>query len=365
MSDFKKTALVLGAGGFIGSHMVNRLVEEGYWVRGVDLKEPEFSPSRAHEFVRGDLRDANFVSRVIQFKGYQGNFYNSIPYRTIQTFDEIYQFAADMGGAGFVFTGENDADIMHNSCAINLNVLEEQRKLNERYGEDWNQIPEHNRRLTKIFYSGSACMYPEYNQLDPDNPDCREESAYPADPDSEYGWEKLFAERLYLAYERNHGIPVRIARYHNIFGPEGTWDGGREKAPAAICRKVAYLPETGGAIEVWGDGLQTRSFLFIDECIEATRRLMESDFTGPVNIGSEEMVSINDLVDITAKVAGKVVHKMYKLDAPTGVRGRNSNNDLIREKLGWDYEQTLKEGIRKTYEWILAQTKVTTTERIT
>ena len=231
MSDFKKTALVLGAGGFIGSHMVNRLVEEGYWVRGVDLKEPEFSPSRAHEFVRGDLRDANFVSRVIQFKGYRGNFYNSIPYRSIQTFDEIYQFAADMGGAGFVFTGENDADIMHNSCTINLNVLEEQRKLNERYGEDWNQIPEHNKRLTKIFYSGSACMYPEHNQLDPDNPDCREESAYPADPDSEYGWEKLFAERLYLAYERNHGIPVRIARYHNIFGPEGTWDGGREKAP--------------------------------------------------------------------------------------------------------------------------------------
>ena len=365
MSDFKKTALVLGAGGFIGSHMVNRLVEEGYWVRGVDLKEPEFSPSRAHEFVRGDLRDANFVSRVIQFKGYRGNFYNSIPYRSIQTFDEIYQFAADMGGAGFVFTGENDADIMHNSCTINLNVLEEQRKLNERYGEDWNQIPEHNKRLTKIFYSGSACMYPEHNQLDPDNPDCREESAYPADPDSEYGWEKLFAERLYLAYERNHGIPVRIARYHNIFGPEGTWDGGREKAPAAICRKVAYLPESGGAIEVWGDGLQTRSFLFIDECIEATRRLMESDFTGPVNIGSEEMVSINDLVDITAKVSGKVVHKMYKLDAPTGVRGRNSNNDLIREKLGWDYEQTLQEGIRKTYEWILAQTKVTTTERIT
>ena len=345
--------------------MVNRLVEEGYWVRGVDLKEPEFSPSRAHEFVRGDLRDANFVSRVIQFKGYRGNFYNSIPYRSIQTFDEIYQFAADMGGAGFVFTGENDADIMHNSCTINLNVLEEQRKLNERYGEDWNQIPEHNKRLTKIFYSGSACMYPEHNQLDPDNPDCREESAYPADPDSEYGWEKLFAERLYLAYERNHGIPVRIARYHNIFGPEGTWDGGREKAPAAICRKVAYLPETGGAIEVWGDGLQTRSFLFIDECIEATRRLMDSDFMGPVNIGSEEMVSINDLVDITAKVSGKVVHKMYKLDAPTGVRGRNSNNDLIREKLGWDYEQTLQEGIRKTYEWILAQTKVTTTERIT
>ena len=365
MSEYKKTALVLGAGGFIGSHMVKRLRSEGYWVRGVDLKYPEYGDSEANEFVQGDLRDVDFVSRVIQYKGEAGNFYSHIPYRLVRPFDEIYQFAADMGGAGFVFTGENDADIMHNSCTINLNVLEEQRKLNERYGEDWNQIPEHNKRLTKIFYSGSACMYPEHNQLDPDNPDCREESAYPADPDSEYGWEKLFAERLYLAYERNHGIPVRIARYHNIFGPEGTWDGGREKAPAAICRKVAYLPETGGAIEVWGDGLQTRSFLFIDECIEATRRLMESDFTGPVNIGSEEMVSINDLVDITAKVSGKVVHKMYKLDAPTGVRGRNSNNDLIREKLGWDYEQTLQEGIRKTYEWILAQTKVTTTERIT
>ena len=351
MSEFKKTALVLGAGGFIGSHMVKRLVEEGYWVRGVDLKEPEFSPSVAHEFVLGDLRDANFVSRVIQFKGYQGNFYNSIPYRMIETFDEIYQFAADMGGAGFVFTGENDADIMHNSVQINLNVLEQQRLWNETTGQN----------KTKIFYSGSACMYPEHNQLDPDNPDCREESAYPANPDSEYGWEKLFSERLYLAYNRNHGIPVRIARYHNIFGPEGTWEGGREKAPAAICRKVAYLPETGGAIEVWGDGLQTRSFLFIDECIEATRRLMDSEFIGPVNIGSEEMVTINQLVEIAGKVSGKVVQKIYKLDAPTGVRGRNSNNDLIREKLGWDYEQTLEEGIRKTYEWILAQTKVTTT----
>ena len=365
MSEFKKTALVLGAGGFIGSHMVKRLVEEGYWVRGVDLKEPEFSPSVAHEFVLGDLRDANFVSRVIQFKGYQGNFYNSIPYRMIETFDEIYQFAADMGGAGFVFTGENDADIMHNSVSINLNVLEEVRKLNETFDGVTREYTECNRpgldQPTKIFYSGSACMYPEHNQLDPDNPDCREESAYPANPDSEYGWEKLFSERLYLAYNRNHGIPVRIARYHNIFGPEGTWDGGREKAPAAICRKVAYLPETGGAIEVWGDGLQTRSFLFIDECIEATRRLMDSEFIGPVNIGSEEMVTINQLVEIAGKVSGKVVQKIYKLDAPTGVRGRNSNNDLIREKLGWDYEQTLEEGIRKTYEWILAQTKVTTT----
>ena len=365
MSEYKKTALVLGAGGFIGSHMVKRLRAEGYWVRGVDVKRPEFSETEANEFIVTNLTNYDQVRQCMKFKGYLGNYFNEIPYKMVEPFDEVYQFAADMGGAGFVFTGENDADIMHNSCTINLNVLEEQRKLNERYGEDWNQIPEHNRKLTKIFYSGSACMYPERNQLDPDNPDCREESAYPADPDSEYGWEKLFAERLYLAYERNHGIPVRIARYHNIFGPEGTWDGGREKAPAAICRKVAYLPETGGAVEVWGDGLQTRSFLFIDECIEATRRLMESDFTGPVNIGSEEMVSINDLVDITAKVAGKVVHKMYKLDAPTGVRGRNSNNDLIREKLGWDYEQTLEEGIRKTYEWILAQTKATTTERIT
>jgi nucleoside-diphosphate-sugar epimerase len=320
----------------------------------VDLKEPEYGDSEANEFIQGDLRDVDFVSRVIQYKGEQGNFYNHIPYRLVRPFDEIYQFAADMGGAGFVFTGENDADIMHNSCAINLNVLEEQRKLNERYGDDWNQIPEHNKRPTKIFYSSSACMYPERNQLDPDNPDCREDSAYPADPDSEYGWEKLFSERLYLAYQRNHSIPVRIARYHNIFGPEGTWDGGREKAPAAICRKVAYLPEEGGAIEGWGDGLQTRSFLFIDECIEATRRLMDSDFIGPVNIGSEEMVTINELVDTAARVAGKKVTKIH-IDGPLGVRGRNSNNDLIREKLGWDYEQTLEEGISKTYNWIEEQ----------
>jgi GDP-D-mannose 3',5'-epimerase len=358
MFENTKTALVLGAGGFIGSHMVKRLKSEGYWVRGVDLKYPEFSDSAADEFVQGDLRDANFVRRVIQFKGELGNFYNSVPYRAIRPFDEIYQFAADMGGAGFVFTGENDADIMHNSCSINLNVLEEVRKLNETFdGEPANHecVRPALDQPTKIFYSGSACMYPEHNQLDPDNPDCREDSAYPANPDSEYGWEKLFSERLYLAYNRNHGIPVRIARYHNIFGPEGTWDGGREKAPAAISRKVAYLPETGGAIEVWGDGLQTRSFLYIDECIEATRRLMDSDFMGPVNIGSEEMVTINQLVETAAKVSGKVVQKIYKLDAPQGVRGRNSNNDLIREKLDWDYSQTLEDGIRKTYEWIEEQ----------
>ncbi len=343
MRDYTKTALVLGAGGFIGSHMVKRLRKEGYWVRGVDLKSPEFSKTEANEFVHGDLRDVDFVRRVLGFKGVQGNFYHSVPDRYIESFDVIYQFAADMGGAGFVFTGENDADIMHNSVSINLNVLEEQRKINE--SKELNK--------TKIFYSGSACMYPEHNQLDPDNPDCRESSAYPANPDSEYGWEKLFSERLYLAYNRNHGIPVRIARYHNIFGPEGTWQGGREKAPAAICRKVAYASD-GDTIEVWGDGKQTRSFLFIDECIEATYRMMNSDFLGPVNIGSEEMVTINELVDTAAKVAKKTIHKNH-IDGPLGVRGRNSNNDLVREKLGWDYSQTLEEGIRKTYEWITWQ----------
>ena len=346
MSDYKKTALVLGAGGFIGSHMVKRLRAEGYWVRGVDLKYPEFSATEAHEFIQGDLRDMRFVERCIRYAGPYNNFYASIVDKFLQPFDEIYQFAADMGGAGFVFTGENDADIMHNSASINLNVLEAVRQ--------FNQLKEVN--TTKVFYSGSACMYPEHNQLDPDNPDCREESAYPANPDSEYGWEKLFSERLYLAYHRNHNILVRIARYHNIFGPEGTWQGGREKAPAAICRKVAYLPEEGGTVEVWGDGLQTRSFLFIDECIEATRRLMDSDFIGPVNIGSEEMVTINQLVDTVAKVANKKVEKLHRLDAPLGVRGRNSNNDLIREKLGWDYSQSLEKGIVKTYNWIKEQT---------
>ena len=350
---YNKTALVLGAGGFIGSHMVKRLRKEGYWVRGVDLKYPEFSDSEANEFIQGDLRDVDFVRRVIQYKGEQGNFYNEVPYRYIEPFHEIYQFAADMGGAGFVFTGENDAEIMQNSVTINLNVLEQQRILNQTFdgSEGWSEC---NRPCldwqTKIFYSGSACMYPEHNQLDPDNPDCREESAYPANPDSEYGWEKLFSERLYLAYNRNHGIPVRIARYHNIFGPEGTWKGGREKAPAAICRKVAYAGNDD-TIDVWGDGEQTRSFLFIDECIEATYRMMQSDFKGPVNIGSEEMVTINQLVDTAAKVAGKKISKNH-IDGPLGVRGRNSNNDLIREKLGWDYEQSLEEGIRKTYEWI-------------
>ena len=317
METETKKALVCGAGGFIGSHMVKKLKSEGYWVRGADKKYPEFSMSEADEFLRGDLTGQTFCDMVCNIE-----------------FDEIYQFAADMGGAGYIFTGEHDADVMNNSATINLNIL--------RNVKDYKP---------KIFFSSSACMYPEHNQLDPNTPDCREDTAYPANPDSEYGWEKLFSERLYLSYHRNYDVPVRIARYHNIFGPEGTWTGGREKAPAAICRKVAELPKGGGSIEVWGDGLQTRSFLFVDECVEATYRLVQSDFTGPVNIGSEEMVSINELVDIAAKVAGKEVEKNH-IDGPLGVRGRNSNNDLIREKLDWDYTMTLEEGIKKTYDWI-------------
>ena len=335
-----KTALVLGAGGFIGSHMVKRLKRDGYWVRGVDLKYPDFSMTEADEFIIRDLRDPDAMRRVIRYGGQRGNFYSQIVDKFLEPFDEIYQFAADMGGAGYIFTGENDADIMHNSASININLLNEQLQ--------WNQYKETNR--TKIFYSSSACMYPSHNQLDPNNPDCREESAYPANPDSEYGWEKLFSERLYLAYHNNYNIPVRIARYHNIYGPEGTWEGGKEKAPAAICRKVANACDED-SIEVWGDGEQTRSFLYIDECIEATRRLMDSECTKPLNIGSEEMVTINQLVDIAAKIAGKKITKVY-VDGPTGVRGRNSNNDLIREELMWDYFTTLEEGIKKTYEWI-------------
>ena len=324
MDTDRKTALVCGAGGFIGSHMVKKLKKEGYWVRGVDIKEPEFSYTEADDFVIGNLTVQSIARAVID-----------------RTFDEVYQFAADMGGAGYIFTGDHDADVMDNSATVNLNMI--------RRVKDWNE--EHNVNKTKIFFSSSACAYPEYIQLDPENPGLKEENAYPAEPDSEYGWEKLFSERLYLAYSRNYGIPVRIARYHNIFGPEGTWNGGREKAPAAICRKVAELPKQGGSIEVWGDGLQTRSFLFVDECVEATYRLVQSDFTGPVNIGSEEMVSINGLVDIAAKVSGKKVEKNH-IEGPLGVRGRNSNNDLIREKLGWDYSMTLEEGILKTYNWI-------------
>ena len=317
METETKKALVCGAGGFIGSHMVKKLKLEGYWVRGADVKEPDFSGTEADEFLTGDLTDQAFCDDVTNIE-----------------FDEIYQFAADMGGAGYIFTGEHDADVMNNSATINLNIL--------RNIKDYKP---------KIFFSSSACMYPEHNQLDPNTPDCREETAYPANPDSEYGWEKLFSERLYLSYSRNYGIPVRIARYHNIFGPEGTWNGGREKAPAAICRKVAELPKEGGTIEVWGDGLQTRSFLYVTECVEATFRLMQSNFQGPVNIGSEEMVTINQLVDTAAKVAGKKVDKNH-VDGPLGVRGRNSNNDLIRKELGWDYNQTLEEGIKMTYDWI-------------
>jgi GDP-D-mannose 3',5'-epimerase len=330
-----KSALVLGAGGFIGSHMVTRLKSEGFWVRGVDLSFPLFSKTSADEFVVGDLRDPGFTQSVINLtKSKDG------------VFDQIYQFAADMGGAGFVFSGENDAEIMHNSATINLNVINIVHQLGLNTGIN----------ATKIFYSSSACMYPAYNQQDPSNPNCIEDSAYPAAPDSEYGWEKLFSERLYFAYHRNYGIPVRVARYHNIFGPEGTWEGGREKAPAAICRKVAYAGD-GQSIEVWGDGQQTRSFLYIDECIEATRLLMEHPtFVGPVNIGSEEIVTINQLVEVTAKVAGKSIGLKH-IPGPLGVRGRNSDNALIRDTLGWDYKQSLEEGIEKTYKWISEQIK--------
>lgn len=314
----KKTALVCGAGGFIGGHLVKWLKREGFWVRGVDLKEHEYVwPSPADDFVVGDLRDPVVCRNV-----------------TDRPFDEIYQLAADMGGAGFVFSGENDADIMHNSALINLNMIEAAYKAG----------------VKKMFYSSSACMYPEYNQMDPDNPKCSEDSAYPAAPDSEYGWEKLFSERLFLAFKRNYDMDVRVARFHNIFGPEGSWNDGREKAPAAMCRKVAETPD-GGEIEMWGDGKQTRSFLYIDECLEAVRRLMDSDFVGPVNIGSEEMVTINRLAEIIMEIAGKQL-SIKHIPGPLGVRGRNSDNRLIEEKLGWAPSMTLKEGLAKTYPWI-------------
>jgi len=338
-----KTALVLGAGGFIGSHMVKRLKSEGYWVRGVDIKRPDFSETQADEFIERDLSVYDNMEKVIQFKGYHGNFYKEIPYKLITSFDEVYQFAADMGGAGYIFTGENDSQIMENSALINLNLLRAQSRLNQKYEVN----------KTKIFYSSSACMYPEYKQLDVNNLGLKESDAYPADPDSEYGWEKLFSERMFLAFNKNNKIPVAIARYHNIYGPEGTWNGGKEKAPAAMCRKVIQAKDS---VEIWGDGEQTRSFLYIDECIEATRRLMQSDFTGPVNIGSEEMVTINQLVDIACNIEGKSLVKKH-ISGPLGVRGRNSQNDLVREKLNWDYSMTLEEGIEKTYLWIKSQIK--------
>jgi len=332
----QKTALVLGGGGFIGNAMVTRLKSEKYWVRSVDLKSPEFSNSEADEFVEGDLRKVEFVESVIRLSHSPNG---------KDTFDEIYQFAADMGGAGFIFIGTHDSEIMHNSVTINLNVLEALSQLNSSLGVN----------KTKIFYSSSACIYPEYNQTDPDNPNCEEGSAYPANPDSEYGWEKLFSERLYFSYSRNHKIPIAVARYHNIFGPLGTWDGGREKAPAAICRKIATLADTGGEIEVWGDGLQTRSFLYIEDCISATRSLMQSDFPGPVNIGSEEMVTINFLVEKVSEIAKKEVNRKHKLDAPLGVRGRNSDNRLIRKELNWEPKWGLERGLSQTYYWISSQ----------
>jgi len=317
-----KKVLVCGAGGFIGSHLVKRLKEEGFWVRGTDLKFPRFSATLADDFLIGDLRDPAHCRRVVD-----------------RHFDEVYQLAADMGGAGYIFTGENDADVMHNSALINLNLLESCR----------------DRNIKRIFYSSSACIYPEYNQLDPDNPNTSEDSAYPAAPDSEYGWEKLFSERLYLAFHRNYGMEVRIARYHNIFGPEGSWNDGKEKAPAAMCRKVAEA-EDGGEIEIWGDGKQTRSFLYIDECLDGTLRLTRSDQLGPVNIGSEEMVTINQLADMAMRIAGKRMSKNH-VPGPLGVRGRNSDNRLIGELLGWQPNRPLEEGLAVTYKWIESQVR--------
>ena len=342
-----KTALVLGAGGFIGNHLVTDLKKRGYWVRGVDIKETEYSKSAADEFVQGDLRDHRFCERVVRYAGPQGNFYANIVDKFLKPFDEIYQLAADMGGAGYIFTGEHDAEVMHNSATINLNMLD----VIQQWGDVNDSISE-----TKVFYSSSACMYPEHNQLDADNPNCAEDSAYPANPDSEYGWEKLFSERLYLAYNRNYGIPVAVARFHNIFGPLGTWDGGKEKAPAAMCRKVAMC-SNGGEIEMWGDGNQTRSFLYIDECLEAMKRLMDSDWTGPVNIGSDEMVSINALLDYVKEAANKTITVIH-IDGPLGVRGRNSDNRLIKEKLGWAPSYPVKKGIAKQYEWIKQQVEL-------
>lgn len=315
-----RTALVFGAGGFIGSHLVKRLKKDGLWVRGVDLKSPAFCQTQADEFLLGDLRDLAFVRSVID-----------------SNFDEVYQLAADMGGAGYLFTGDKDADIMHNSALINLNVLDTCRQ----------------RDVKSVVFSSSACVYPKHNQEDPANPKCAEDSVFPAEPDSEYGWEKLFSERMYLAFNRNHGMRNKIARYHNIFGPEGTWQGGKEKVPAALCRKVA-MAGNGEYVEIWGDGLQTRSFLYIDECTEATVRLARSGFDGPVNIGSEEMISINDLARMVIAISGKQL-ALHHVAGPTGVRGRNSDNRLIADRLQWKPTQPLLEGMRKTYAWIEGQ----------
>jgi nucleoside-diphosphate-sugar epimerase len=355
-----KTALVLGGGGFIGGHLAKRLKEEGYWVRVVDIKqEHEFwsVDDICHDYVSGDLRDPDIVSAVFKIEK-DPNQKDVIhkytrfkqPFTEVHAFDEVYQLAADMGGAGYIFTGDNDANVMHNSALVNLNVAKEAALT----------------KVGKIFYSSSACMYPEHNQLDPDNPNCEESSAYPADPDSEYGWEKLFSERLYLAANRNYGLDVRIARYHNIFGPQGTWTGGKEKAPAAMCRKAA---ENDSCLEVWGSGKQTRSFMYVDECVEATLRLMrQDDFLGPVNIGSEEMVTINELAEMAIELSGNSIPiknidgqefiDKYGFKCPLGVNGRNSHNKLYKEKIGWESKATLREGMKKTFKWIDSQVNI-------
>ena len=338
-----KKVLVLGAGGFIGSHLVKKLKEQGCWVRGVDLKYPEYEPSVADDFIIRDLTNSRNVESVVRLEGYNNSplpyKFDLYPFSEKLQFDEVYQLAADMGGAGYIFSGDNDANVMHNSAMINLNVAYECSR----------------QEVKKVFYSSSACMYPEHNQLDPNNPNCEESSAYPANPDSEYGWEKLFSERMFLAFHRNYNLDIRIARFHNIFGPYGVYVGGKEKAPAAICRKVAEVLD-GGEIEVWGDGKQTRSFLYIDECIEGILKLMESDFIGPVNIGSDEMVTINDLVKYVIDISGKEVYIKH-IEGPTGVRGRNSDNTLIKEKLNWSPTQPLYDGLIKTYEWINKEIK--------
>ncbi len=315
-----RKAAVFGAGGFIGSHLVKRLKEEGFWVRGVDLKHPEFAPTVADEFLIGDLRQLAICEQALA-----------------GGLDEVYQLAADMGGAGYLFTGAHDADVMHNSALINLHTASLAVQLG----------------VSKVFYSSSACIYPKYNQMDPNDPRCSEASAYPADPDSEYGWEKLFSERLYASYQRNYDLDVRMARFHNVYGPEGTWQGGKEKAPAAICRKV-IAAEEDGTVEVWGDGLQTRSFLYIDDCLDGVRQLMESDFMGPVNIGSEEMISINDFTQMLIDISGKSL-SIQHVEGPIGVRGRNSDNRLVKERVGWSPHYSLREGMDKTYRWIEEQ----------
>jgi nucleoside-diphosphate-sugar epimerase len=344
--DIKKTALVLGGGGFIGGHLAKRLKDEGFWVRIVDIKEKHEYWNHediCHEYIQGDLRNPLLVSQVVFAPNQTSETDN------INSFDEVYQLAADMGGAGYIFTGENDANVMHNSALINLNVVYEAAK----------------KSAKRVFYSSSACMYPEHNQLDPNNPNCEELSAYPANPDSEYGWEKLFSERLFLAFNRNYKLDVRVARFHNIFGPMGTWNGGKEKAPAAMCRKAAEVL-MDDEIEVWGDGLQTRSFLYIDECIEMVLRFMRQEtFLGPVNIGSEEMVTINQLAEMAIKasdkrayvknIEGEEFKAKYGFKCPVGVRGRNSDNKLYKEKIGWEPTQPLYDGIVKTFKWINKQ----------